>query len=227
MNKDGMLYTVLFSLVVTFLLVLPLSVANELTKDKVKENQQVASALSILQAMAIPADKNDAKAVIATFDALEKFKLEGGKLVAVTTAEVREAERLKRPIDPLYFRAKNGDQATWSGAFTGPGLWGNIVLAIGFDGTIAKFSGVQIIAQVETPGLGARISEPWFLNQMVGQKVPASGNLGFVNGNGAGDSNKDNDTIDGVTGATITTKGFVSTVNNAVGQMKQLTGGVQ
>jgi len=30
-----------------------------------------------------------------------------------------------------------------------------------------------------------------------------------------------------VTGATITTKGFVSTVNNAVSQMKQLTGGVQ
>ncbi len=227
MNKDGMLYTVLFSLVVTFLLVLPLSVANELTKDKVKENQQVASALSILQAMAIPADKNDAKAVIASYDALEKFKLDGGKLVPVTTAEVREAERLKRPLDPLFFRAKNGDAATWAGAFTGPGLWGNIVLAIGFDGAIAKFTGVQTIAQVETPGLGARISEPWFLNQMVGQKVPASGSLGYVNGSGAGDANKDNDTIDGVTGATITTKGFVSTVNNAVSQMKQLTGGVQ
>jgi Na+-transporting NADH:ubiquinone oxidoreductase subunit C len=227
MNKDSVLYTVLFSLGVTFLLVLPLSVANELTKDKVKENQQVASALSILQAMAIPADKNDAKSVIATFDALDKFRLEGDKLVTVTTSEVREAERLKRPYDPLYFRSKSGDLATWAGAFTGQGLWGNLVLAVGFDGLISKFTGVQVIAHVETPGLGARVAEPWFLNQFLGQQVPSSGALAFVNGSGAGDSDKENDTVDGVTGATITTKGFVATVNSAVAQMKQLTGGVQ
>ena len=80
-------------------------------------------------------------------------------------------------------------------------------------------TGFQAVAQVETPGLGARISEPWFGAQFTGQKVPASGSFKFVNENDTDDADKDNETVDGVTGATITTNGTRDIVNKAVAEI--------
>jgi len=85
--------------------------------------------------------------------------------------------------------------------------------------------GYSPVAQVETPGLGARIADQWFINQFPGQKVPASGVFKFVAGSGTGDLNKDNDTVDGVTGATITTNAVRDILNAAVAEMKTLTAG--
>jgi len=224
-NKESTLYVVVFSLVITFVLVLPLTVANVLTKDLVEQNKQVASALSILQSMGLPADKTQPKAVIASYDGLEKFKLENSKLVPVTTADVRAAEKSGFPLQPLFYKGLGPNGVVWGGAFTGPGLWGNITLALGFDEKVDRMTGFQTVAQVETPGLGARISEPWFGAQFKGQKVPASGAFKFVSGSGAGDADKDNETVDGVTGATITSNGTRDIINQAIAQMKTLTAG--
>jgi len=224
-NKESTLYVVVFSLVITFILVLPLTVANVLTKDLVEQNKQVASALSILNSMGLPADKTDPKAVLASYDGLEKFKLENKNLVPVTTDQVRAAEKSGFPLQPLFYRGTGPTGVVWGGAFTGPGLWGNITLALGFDEKIERMTGFQAVAQVETPGLGARISEPWFSAQFTGQKVPVSGTFRFVGGSGAGDADKNNETVDGVTGATITTNGTRDIVNKAIAEMKTLTGG--
>ena len=227
MNKESTLYVVVFSLIITFVLVLPLTVANVLTKDLVEQNKQVASAISILQAMGLPADKTQPKKVIADYDALEKFKLDNTALKPVTNADVRAAEKSGFPLQPLFYRGKSSGGQVWGGVFTGPGLWGNITVALGFDSAVERMTGFQAVAQVETPGLGARISEPWFAAQFSGQKVPASGVLKFVSGNGAGDPDKDNESVDGVTGATITTNGTKDIVNKAISEMKTLIGGVQ
>lgn len=225
MNKESLLYTVVFSLVVTFILVLPLTVANELTKAQVEQNTRVSDALSILQAMDLPADKTKPVELLATYDGLAKFKKLDGKLVSVSNEDVEKARKAKSPIQPLYFRGEKDGQVIWAGAFTGPGLWGNVTLALGFDATIGRLVGYAPVAQVETPGLGARIADPWFIEQFFGQKVPESGVFKFVAGSGTGDPNKDNDTLDGVTGATITTNAVRDILNTAVAEMKILTGG--
>jgi len=224
-NKDSLVYTVVFSLVITFILVLPLTVANELTKAQVEQNTRVSDSLSILQSMGLPADKTKPLELIATYDALAKFKKVDGKLVPVTNAEVEAARKAKSPIQPLYFKGTGPTGTIWGGAFTGPGLWGNVTLALGFDEKIERMVGYSPVAQVETPGLGARIADQWFINQFPGQKVPASGVFKFVAGSGTGDLNKDNDTVDGVTGATITTNAVRDILNAAVAEMKTLTAG--
>lgn len=225
LDKDSVLYTVLFALVSTFVLVLPLTVANELTKAQVEQNVRVSDSLSILQAMGLPADKTKPVELIATYDGLQKFKKANGALVAVSNEEVEKARKAKTPIQPLFFKSEREGVVVWAGAFTGPGLWGNVTLALGFDATIARLVGYAPVAQVETPGLGARIADQWFIDQFTGQKVPASGAFKFIAGSGTGDTNKDNDTIDGVTGATVTTNAVRDIVNAAVAEMKTLTGG--
>lgn len=225
MNKDSLLYTVIFSLVVTFILVLPLTVANELTKAQVEQNTRVSDATSILLAMGQSVDKTQPQKVIADYDALAKFKAVDGKLVPVTNEEVERARKAKAAIQPLYFQGQGADGTVWAGAFTGPGLWGNVTLALGFNQDLTRIVGYYPVAQVETPGLGARIADPWFIDQFQGQKVPESGQLRFVAGAGSGDANKDNDTLDGVTGATITTNAVRDIVNKALVEMKALTAG--
>jgi len=228
MNKESTLYVVIFSLIITFVLVLPLSVVNELTKARVEQNKQVAQAYSILVALGLPADKKEPQKVISDYAALEKFKLADNKLVPVSNDEIEQAAKSGFPIQQLFYRGQTPNGLAWGGAFTGPGLWGNLTLALGFDEHIQKITGFQAIAQVETPGLGARIAEPWFTNQFTGQKIPDSGELKFVPGSGEGDADKTNDSVDTVTGATITSHGTRDIVDKAIAEMRTLTaGGVQ
>ena len=44
-------------------------------------------------------------------------------------------------------------------------MWGNIDIILSTDKALSKIYGMRILKQEETPGLGARISEDWFVNQ--------------------------------------------------------------
>jgi Na+-transporting NADH:ubiquinone oxidoreductase subunit C len=89
---------------------------------------------------------------------------------------------------------------------SGPGLWGEITAAVGFDVELEKLTGVDFLRQVETPGLGARISERWFREQFRGKKGP------FTTV-GEGEPAAENQ-FDAITGATLTSN-FVKDLLNA------------
>ena len=55
---------------------------------------------------------------------------------------------------------------------SGPGLWGTITAVLGFDLAGERMTGIEFIEQNETPGLGARITEPWFKEQFRGKRGP-------------------------------------------------------
>ncbi len=80
------------------------------------------------------------------------------------------------------------------------GFNGDMELYVGFtpDGQI---SGVSVISHQETEGLGSKTTLPAFTNQFIGKD--GSSELG------------END-IDAVTGATYSSKSFLSAVNNAI-----------
>ncbi len=97
------------------------------------------------------------------------------------------------------------------------GYGGDITLAVGIlrDGTI---SGISVISQGETAGLGAVCAEDKFTSQFAGIK-------GFVEyvKNGKTEPNQ----IDALSGATVTTKAVTEAVNAAVAYVNELTGGTQ
>lgn len=80
----------------------------------------------------------------------------------------------------------------------GAGLWGRIRAAVGVSGSAPpRLAGLALLEQNETPGLGARIAEPWFAEQLRGK----SGPLRLVP---EGTRSARPDEIDAITGATIT-----------------------
>jgi Na+-transporting NADH:ubiquinone oxidoreductase subunit C len=95
----------------------------------------------------------------------------------------------------------------------GAGLWGTIRAAVGVaegaDGP--NLSGVAILEQQETPGLGARIDEPWFAEQLRGKR----GTLRLVP---EGTRSPEADEIDGITGATITSAAVRDILNRVLSE---------
>jgi len=83
-------------------------------------------------------------------------------------------------------------------------------MLVGMD-TQGVCQGMQVISQSETPGLGANVKEEPFYGQFAGKK----GVLSLV---------KEGGQIDGISGATISSKGAVAGVNKALNIAKALLG---
>lgn len=88
-------------------------------------------------------------------------------------------------------------------------------------GENGRITGIKVIFQQETPGLGAKITEirygesaPWFYRQFKGKS--AEDNLKVK---------KDGGTIDSVTGATISPRAVTDSINKGLAKLKETVGG--
>ncbi|NCN05167.1 MAG: FMN-binding protein [Spirochaetales bacterium] len=203
MNKNGLTYTILFSFVITFIFVFLLALANVSTLGIVEENAQVNEYRAILSAFGIEYNPLDNQDIIAKYGQIQK----------------RES-----PEGPYYEATIDGETA-YALPSTGSGLWGTIEVVMGVSGDLTRFTGLTVITHNETPGLGGRITESWFTDQYVGQRIPENGQLGMTSGDGAGDPNKDDDSIDAITGATRTSDSMKAIVASALARMKTIVGG--
>ena len=91
----------------------------------------------------------------------------------------------------------------------GVGLWGSISAMVGLTADRASLSGVCFTQHSETPGLGARISEPWFERQFQGK----SGPFELVPEK---TQSSDPTKMDAITGATITSSGVRDMLNETL-----------
>lgn len=101
--------------------------------------------------------------------------------------------------------------------FKGRGLWGMIEGVITLDQDLETIESLRIVSQEETPGLGGRIGEEGFLSQFKGKKVlPA---LILALRKKATEENE----IDAITGATITSQALIDIVNESVEDFRRKT----
>ncbi len=101
---------------------------------------------------------------------------------------------------------------------SGPGVWGEIEAVVGFDAGLNRLTGVDFIAQNETPGLGARITERWFRVQFRGKTGPFT----RVPEGTEGESSTE---FDAITGATLTSKSVQQILNEAVEEAPEIIEG--
>jgi Na+-transporting NADH:ubiquinone oxidoreductase subunit C len=194
MNKRIMI--VVFTIIVTIVFIAPVSLAYLLTKPLVDLNEQAFLKRSVLYAAGIPVPSTAAEVVVLFSERAEVVPGKDG--------------------GPAYYRIKSesGETAGYVFIRSGPGLWGEITAAIGLDRRLEKLTGVDFLKQVETPGLGARISEKWFREQFRGKRGP------FITV-AEGQPTKENE-FDGVTGATLTTNFVKEILNRTIDQVKDL-----
>ena len=116
----------------------------------------------------------------------ENFKVPAGK------------DAKGRDVEKTIFPAKKGGKLVAVAlASQGKGFDGNIGVMVGID-TEGKLTGIAIMKHSETPGIGSRITEATFTNQFQGKPLDSP------------------TAVDGVSGATYSTKGVFAAVNKAV-----------
>jgi len=117
---------------------------------------------------------------------------------------------------PAFYVAKMPDGAPQAVALitTWQGFWGPIRAMIALDPKAEKIKGISFLSHSETPGLGARISEPAFRRQFFdgGKTIPG------VSGPAAvlapeDKANPQPNEISAITGATRTSDTFVKLLN--------------
>jgi Na+-transporting NADH:ubiquinone oxidoreductase subunit C len=101
----------------------------------------------------------------------------------------------------------------------GPGLWGTITAYVGFNGE--AIAGVTFQDHVETPGLGARIDEPWFRKQFVGKSGPFSKLSSEPKDKTKG--TQEPGAFDQITGATITSTAVKDIMNKSIQRARQIS----
>jgi Na+-transporting NADH:ubiquinone oxidoreductase subunit C len=197
MNREGLIYTVLVTFVVSFVFVGLLAVANEFTKAQVEQNQLLFERRAILNAMGIEYESTE-----QVFDIYDQ---------RVTVRDSSGIEMKEATVDGQTVEAVR---------FQGAGLWGEITGVIAFERDLSRIVGLDIISHNETPGLGGRIAEPWFTQQFRGERI-VGGRIQVTGGDGRGDPDKDNGRVDAVTGATRTSTAVQIMLNDRLAQLEE------
>ena len=117
------------------------------------------------------------------------------------------ADRRKFPLDhgsiTVFPALRDGKLVGAALEEQGKGYGGEIGVMVGFNVASDTLAGIGITTLKETPGLGMRVTEQAFSGQFAGARTPVA--LASQGGS-----------IDGVSGATISSGGVVTAVNKAV-----------
>lgn len=126
--------------------------------------------------------------------------------------ESEEFEEIKEGETTYYRAIKDGQELGVAGSFIQGGFNGDINFVLGVD-TSGKVTGVKILNHLETPGLGARITEDFFIGQFKGKKVDDPFILG--------------EDIDGISGATISSSSITSGIRFAAKKLGSIMNGLR
>jgi len=176
-RRQESLRTVGFMTALSLVSITSVSALHLATVQRVNRNADLYLQRAVMEVsgVALPAD---AAAVSQWFAA----SVEAEPAAAPTRFRIRDAAT--RETVALAFKCR------------GRGLWGTITAVVGMAPDGRTFRELRILEQNETPGLGARIGEPWFMRQTAGKRGP----LKLVpEGTRSAQPNE----IDAVTGATI------------------------
>lgn len=118
---------------------------------------------------------------------------------------------------------EQNDELGFALVYEGNGFSGKIRLIAGLSEDLEKITAIEILDQIETPGLGTKIVEEPFTNQFL--QLETNPNVAWVKGV---EPSKPNE-IQTITGATISAKAVVEILNNGISRLKKLRddGGLQ
>lgn len=196
MKKDGIVYTVLFTFVGTFLFVFLLSLANQSTKTMVEANQRNAYYKALLGAAGLYTQGEDPQ------QQFERY-FPGADIQGGTSFETR----INQSVIKVY-------------PFSGSGLWGTVEGVLAVNNSVDRIVGLELVRHSETPGLGGRIDEDWFKDQFRGEYIPLEG-IQVNKGTGGADRDPGNGEVDGITGASLTSQSIEVMVNQAIAAIRQ------
>jgi Na+-transporting NADH:ubiquinone oxidoreductase subunit C len=115
---------------------------------------------------------------------------------------------------PLYEVRQDGQVAAYTFPIVGKGLWSTLYGYFALESDLDTVKGITFYQHGETPGLGGEIEKEWFQQNFIGKKILTDDggimSVSVVKGTAADRYPEPGDLqhyVDGISGATITSKG--------------------
>jgi Na+-transporting NADH:ubiquinone oxidoreductase subunit C len=168
-------------------------------------NEKAEEVRNFLSALEVPIDiKSNTEALLAVFNRDVKER-ELGELMLY--------EYRPQTGKSVSAGAGAGTPSAIAVPFDGMGLWGPVRGVLALEADLLTIRAVRFYQQEETPGLGGEIGAEWFQKQFKGKKiVSSSGEAGFQILKPG--SEKDENSVDGISGATMTSDRVKSMLDN-------------
>jgi Na+-transporting NADH:ubiquinone oxidoreductase subunit C len=190
--------TVGFMGLLTLVLITSVSALHLATAERVQRNAELYLRRAVLEAAGLEPPETPA----------EVHTLFQRTATALSTAPDGAPDRF------LVRTPDRGDGGALVFKRSGRGLWGVIGAVIAYRPADGTFGQMRLLEHNETPGLGARIEEPWFQRQIEGKTGP------FVLRPEGSRSTAPTE-IDAITGATITSSAVRDMLNAVVRDARQ------
>lgn len=221
MNRDSNSYTFLFAGIMVFVVASSLAITASSLKDIQAENVRKEKMQNILSTIGIQTDREQAETLYNKFITEQlSLKTDGSVDTESNAFEIKLNNEIKKPIMdqrfPLY-RASVEDENYYIVPLRGAGLWDAIWGYIALKDDKNTIKGAVFDHKGETAGLGAEITQQWFQDRFVDEKIfDTDGNLVGISvsktNNDPSDSDKDDHEIDAISGATITGDGVTDMI---------------
>ena len=159
-----------------------------------------------------PKDKQDPFSIEVMKDYRAKIKsaVKASDGDAATLQSALESAGLQFPL----YRCSKDNQDLFVVPLVGSGLWGPIWGFVALEDDMTTIYGANFDHKTETPGLGAEIKEGFFTDKFRGKKLNTAGPLLFSVLKGGAQTNENS--VDGITGGTITSKGVDEMINRTL-----------
>ena len=221
MNRDSNSYTFLFATLMVLVVASSLAFTASSLKDLQNANVRKEKMQNILATIGIETDREKAESLYKKYIKAELSLTQDGRVDQGTSAfEIQLSSELKKPASeqrfPLYEANVEGE-LFYIVPLRGAGLWNAIWGYIALKEDKNTIKGAVFDHTGETAGLGAEITQQWFQNRFLEEKVfDTDGNLVGINvsktNNDPKDLDKDDHEVDAISGATITGDGVTDMI---------------
>ena len=216
MNRDSNKHTYIFAVLMVLSVALVLSFTSESLKDLQNANVKKEKMQNILSSVGINVSRDESEDLYMDYISEElSLKSDGTIDEAIKAFDINLALEVKKDSDtqrfPLYI-ANVENEKFYVIPLRGAGLWAEIWGYIALKEDINTIKGVSFDHKSETAGLGAEITEDWFIDSFTDEKINDSqGNCVGVyltkSNNDPRNEDKMDNEVDAISGATITGDG--------------------
>jgi Na+-transporting NADH:ubiquinone oxidoreductase subunit C len=216
MNRDSNKHTYIFAILMVVSVAFVLSFTSESLKDLQNSNVKKEKMQNILSSVGINVSRDESEDLYMDFISEElSLKLDGTIDSDIEAFDINLALEVKKDSDtqrfPLYI-ANVENEKFYVIPLRGAGLWAEIWGYIALREDINTIKGVSFDHKSETAGLGAEITEDWFIDSFTDEKINDSqGNFVGVyltkSNNDPRNEDKMDNEVDAISGATITGDG--------------------
>lgn len=228
-NSNG--YTFMFAAIMVVVVGALLAFAATSLKDLQDENVKKEKMQNILASVGVVVDREQAA---SEFSKVIKeqlaLKADGSVDESTKAFDIDLKSELSKKVEdqrfPLYVAEQEGKKF-FIVPLRGAGLWDAIWGYVALEEDLNTIKGTVFDHKGETPGLGAEITQKWFQDRFVGEKIMnQSGEIvGVTVAKGNTDPSKDDNKVDAISGATITGDGVTNMIKERLSNYKNYFAG--